>query len=248
MTEKSHFEPHTTQANCEKHGDYLSWRMGRIRQTGCPTCSEEQDAARKQKQEARDLADRITGYLNTSGIQGRFSTATLETFVATTDVQRKVVAACTEFVDQLGATGSGLWLMGPPGTGKTHLGTAMCRAAIERRHVSAQIITARNLIKRIRATWVRGAVESEDDVIYSFSRTSLLVLDEVGVGFGTEAEQTLLFDVLDLRYQLQVPTVVLSNLQADQLKVILGDRIYDRLREGAQAFICDWASHRGPKA
>ena len=73
----------------------------------------------------------------------------------------------------------------------------------------------------------------------------MLVLDEIGVGHGSNAEHVQLFEVLDLRYKLERPTVLLSNLTTTALKAALGDRVYDRLREGATVKACDWKSYRG---
>jgi len=39
--------------------------------------------------------------------------------------------------------------------------------------------------------------------------------------------------------------VVLSNLSPAELKTAMGDRSYDRLREGTKLLVCDWESHRG---
>jgi DNA replication protein DnaC len=74
----------------------------------------------------------------------------------------------------------------------------------------------------------------------------LLILDEVGVQFGSDTEKLLLFDVLNERYEQRKPTLLLSNLALDGVKAFLGERIYDRLREdGAEAVVFDWDSWRG---
>lgn len=85
---------------------------------------------------------------------------------------------------------------------------------------------------------------SEEKMISDIGTAPLLVMDEVGVGFGSEGELVQLFDVLDMRYRMELPTVVLSNLNAGQLKQVLGERIFDRLREGASVKPCNWASYR----
>lgn len=72
----------------------------------------------------------------------------------------------------------------------------------------------------------------------------LLVLDEIGAGFSSDAERVQLFDVIDMRYKLGRPTVVLSNLTAKDMRPILGERTFDRLREGATLLTCSWPSHR----
>ena len=78
------------------------------------------------------------------------------------------------------------------------------------------------------------------------SETDLLILDEVGVQFGSDTEKLILFDVLNERYEKRRPTLVLSNLSLPDVEQYLGERIFDRLREdGGEAVVFDWESHRG---
>jgi DNA replication protein DnaC len=74
----------------------------------------------------------------------------------------------------------------------------------------------------------------------------LLILDEIGVQFGSETERNLLFDVLNERYEDCKPTLLLSNLPKQDVAKYLGERVMDRLREdGGRVVVFDWESHRG---
>lgn len=58
----------------------------------------------------------------------------------------------------------------------------------------------------------------------------------------------LLFDVLNERYERRKPTLMLSNLTAQEVAAYLGERVMDRLREdGGRVIVFDWESHRGAK-
>jgi len=220
---------------CNTHGTYRAWRTD----TPCPRCVSE-------RLDAEELRER---QLNSSNLRGRFRECTFDSFEATELRQRAVLEACRSFAETFGdEDGGGLWLIGPVGTGKSHLGAAMVRAARFDRNMSAVLMTAREMVRDLRATWRRDSSVSEEDRIEDLGRRSLLVLDEIGVGFGSDAEQVQLFDVLDLRYQLKRPTVLLSNLNLPALKMALGDRAFDRLREASRVLICDWASYRRPLA
>jgi DNA replication protein DnaC len=72
-----------------------------------------------------------------------------------------------------------------------------------------------------------------------------MVLDEVGVSHGTDNELAQLFDVIDKRYALRRPVVLVSNLTVKEIRTALGDRLYDRMREGAKVIKFTWPSHRG---
>jgi DNA replication protein DnaC len=244
----------TRDDTCETHGAFSSTQYLRDRWTGCPKCADEAEATRKAEAERKQRQDRIDARLRTSGLDGRFEDAMFENFVVATAGQQKVLDACRQYVATMNRdTKSGLWLIGPPGTGKTHLGSAMVRYAIEQRDVSAEIHSGREIVRMLRATWgnrergrtMDGRAVTEDGLIEDFGRLSLLVIDEVGASFGSESEQVQLFDIIDLRYRYERPTILLSNLPAKGLKEAIGDRSYDRLREGAQVLVCNWDSHRG---
>lgn len=83
-------------------------------------------------------------------------------------------------------------------------------------------------------------------MISDLASVPLLVVDEIGVGMGSEAELVQLFDVIDRRYQLANPLVLVSNLPVPDLRAALGDRLHDRVRENSTVVPCNWASHRGP--
>ncbi|CAH0649884.1 DNA replication protein DnaC [Pseudomonas sp. Nvir] len=73
----------------------------------------------------------------------------------------------------------------------------------------------------------------------------LLVIDEIGAQKGSEYELGLLHSIIDRRYQSVLPTVVISNLNADGLKSYIGDRALDRLRQnGGQQVGFTWESKR----
>jgi DNA replication protein DnaC len=244
-------------ADCEIHGAYTSRNYFGSIWSGCETCSQEREEANRKEAQRKVLQERAEAHMRLSGLEGRFMDVTFDEFEATTAAQGKVLTACREYAQTVDFSGGvGLWLIGPPGTGKTHLGSAMVRHVIQERDRQAMIYSGREIIRMLRATWgVKergrtwdGRAMSEEGVIDDLGRAALLVIDEIGVGFGTDSEHVQLFDVIDLRYKYRRPTVLLSNLPAKGLKDAMGDRAYDRLREGAQVLACNWDSHRGKPA
>ena len=82
-------------------------------------------------------------------------------------------------------------------------------------------------------------------MIGRYRSSELLIVDEIGVQFGTEAERAQLFDVIDGRYREERPSLIVSNLSPKGLQECLGGRPYDRLiQNGSACVVFNWESYR----
>ena len=238
------------QRTCEQHGDYLARSFGKV-WSKCPGCRE---AEREREQHAfRNTIeeDRIREWTAEAGIPRRFRECSVENYAALQEAQQRAKDFALAFAADLSertTQGRSAVFCGRPGTGKTHLACALAHAAIRVRQ-RAMFTTTVRLVRRIKETWSKGSEESESQAIRAFTAPDLLVLDEVGVQFGSETEKLLLFDVLNERYEAQRSTIIISNLDLDGVKAFLGERVFDRMREdGGQYIAFTWESYRGQEA
>jgi len=248
-----HSENLDTQAvieNCNKHGDYESQRryvelIGKWIGGACPQCSTERAAAEKAEQ-ARLDSQRNLEAIRKAGVPLRFQGKTLDTYQVDSDKQQIAMAACRKLIAamQAGVNAPNLIMIGKPGTGKSHL---CCGIALElcRTH-RVRRVDLPDLIREIRATWHRDSEYSEESVLNFYGSLDLLIIEEVGTGAGTDDERARIFQVINRRYEEMLPTIVVSNLDMAALKLEIGDRVIDRLREGDRSLVVfDWQSMRG---
>lgn len=220
--------------NCQRHGVWqeivIDERGHRRAFPGCPRCAREKVA--------QDLLQR-------AAIPLRFHDRTLDTFVASSPGHQTALAAARDYVehfDDVRRTGRCLVLLGNPGNGKTHLAAGIAHDLIKAGH-SVMFARAYEIINAIRATWSGNG--DEDKVVSGFADVDLLIIDEVGVQYGKEGETIELFKVINRRYDIMAPMIVISNHDLEGVQRYLGTRSFDRLREGGgRVVVFDWESHR----
>lgn len=114
-------------------------------------------------------------------------------------------------------SGNGLYIVGPKGTGKTHLACSVLKAYVRERQsggkVSARFVSVPDWLASMR-----GVFGSDEERAYdSAYRCSLLVLDDIGKGKATEWSVERLFRLIDGRYNAMRPTVFTSQYNLGEL-------------------------------
>lgn len=252
MRTQIHRPPLEEARQCEQHGEFVAkCHIGKM-WSKCPVCAEEverQEQERKEQERAQARARQWQERLGHSGIPLRFHDRTLSGYQAQSDAQQAALDFAKEYAldfEQVQKTGRGAVFVGRPGTGKTHLAVGIGLYAMRKFHARVLFITVQRAIRSVKDTWAKGAQQSESEAIDALVEPDLLILDEVGVQFGSEFERNTLFDVLNERYELRKPTIFLSNLASDELADFLGERVMDRLREdGGRVIPFAWDSYRG---
>lgn len=240
------------QVVCDTHGSFESRHLFGSLWSKCTACTAEKEAIARAERALREkeLAELAwQRAIGDAGIPDRFQDRSLKSYIAKTDGQRRALAFAEAYADSFDAaleTGRSAIFIGKPGTGKTHLAVGIGLRIMHRDGRIVLFSTVMRAIRRVRNTWNnRNAEESETEAIKAFTRPDLLILDEVGVQYGSDAEKLLIFDLLNERYESRRPTLLLSNLDLDCVRAYLGERVYDRLREdGGEVVVFDWGSHR----
>jgi DNA replication protein DnaC len=195
----------------------LKYRMHRLREFNLqpqypnPTKSPELDNARRQA---------------TIALTAAFDRARL--FI---EAQKKLLANPKQVTS---ADLKGLLLIGPPGTGKSLLAAMILNELILTARMSCRYIKiSRDFFQLLRATFSNdsGTYGRTDSVFNEIARQDVLVIDDFGIQSDSEWEQRTLYDLIDARYENDLPTIITSNIDLDAVRNLFKGRIYSRFTE-----------------
>lgn len=255
---KPQIEEREVEHACPKHGMqrvkiiklFSSWSR-----PSCPVCEHEREQAkadedqrRKAHADAERKRQRIDSMLKGSCIPPRFADRSFDTFNPPGEAAVKILDVCREYAVRFPehlARGTGMIFCGNPGAGKSHMACAIANHVITQHGKSAVFLKTAKAIRMVKETYGKASEKTEQQAIDWFKVPDLLILDEVGVQFGTDAERYILFEIINERYEDLKPTILLSNLNVEGLKEYAGDRVLDRMREnGGRMLAFTWGSYR----
>jgi len=104
--------------------------------------------------------------------------------------------------------------------------------------------TAMEIFLELRSTYSPKACASEWDKMKAYEGASLMIIDELQVRGETKFEDGKLTSIIDARYRQKRPTILIANLDIDQLSGQLSDSVNDRIRGSGQIYQFNWQSYR----
>jgi len=248
----------TEKRVCSDHGTYTDYLtgLGKARQavwTGCQQCAEEKraeaDRIEQEKMIRENTRRSIEARVGRSCIPPRFADRTFANYRVSSAEQKQALNICRKYAENFPAhaqRGRSLMLLGNVGTGKTHLAAAIGNHLVREFSLAALYVTAGSVIRHVKSSFDRDTSHNEVQAYQLFATPDLLILDEIGVQNATEFERTVMFELINSRYEAMKPTVVISNRGRDELATYMGDRVVDRLREnGGKLVLFTWESQRG---
>jgi DNA replication protein DnaC len=135
-------------------------------------------------------------------------------------------------------------IVGPSGTGKSHIAQAIGRVAIMKGH-EVLFISQTNLLKELQHA---KATDSVSKLKKRLSSVTVLIIDDFGIKPLTECLEELLHEVIDDRYE-RLPIIITSNLHFDEWSdafknKLLAAAVIDRLKGNAHEVVLIGKSYR----
>lgn len=185
----------------------------------------------KQWEKAQEERQKEQFFITTSNVGKRYKDKSLNDFIADTDEKKEILEKVKQYIKDVNdGKDRTLWLCGATGTGKTLLGSCICR---ETGGVYCKTYDIKDDLLENHF--------NRKSVFKKYTNYRSLVIDEVG---RVEQEKDFMFQLLNERYENEVSTVLITNLSKGELKERLGLPLYDRFVSNCVSLTFKGDSHR----
>lgn len=198
---------------------------------------QERDAEVHEWEKAQELRQKKERYQQQ--VPERYWSESIDTYKTDTEERRKAKERAESFIEAVKCGKfQTIIFLGAVGTGKTHLASGIIYEC------GGLYRLAPAIVEEIRRAKSFSARETEADILDTYGRASLLVIDEIGRGVVAAEEQYMLYQIINERYNRRKPTVLISNQTKKEFLSYVGIAAADRLTESAQVVEFTGESYR----
>ena len=222
------FELNTISFKCSVHGESKAY----VRKSDGSQCCEEclnESALKLEREASIKQAIKSIGLFQ-EHLECRVSNYKPET-TEEIDIRNKVIG----WIENFSLSSNGFLMIGGTGTGKTHLLSSIAKAIVLKGYW-VKYKTTESINTLITSTWARSEITSTQDVINSLCETHLLIIDEIGASRMPDGVESNITEIINRRSSNKKPTILCSNLDRDDVKRAIGDRIYSRTCQSILTF------------
>jgi len=141
----------------------------------------------------------------------------------------------------------GFYFWGQAGSGKTLIACIMLQELMIKYGGGGKFIDlSRQFFQRLRSSFnvTDESYGHAGHILDELIEIPFLVVDDFGIQRNTEWESEMLYNLIDSRYADERPTIITSNIPADDLKTVAHGRIYSRIQEMCKIIHVDLPDYR----
>lgn len=230
---------------CEKHGDYQfterKFKGGKIISKHCPKCALEIQTEKDRslylelkKTKYRDAQLEFEHKIKQSGVMPVNFGRVLSDFTIGNEKDYENLNQVNQYLKTFN-TPKSILAMGLSGSCKTLLFSMLITELVSQ-GANCLIKTFDRISLEIKSGFEKGG-QDELDAIDSLIAKDLLIIDEFDVAKQSDFNHRLLFNIVNGRYNNMKPTVLISNLNNEEIKRTLDPRVYRRLKDQNGEFL-----------
>lgn len=175
-----------------------------------------------------DMQKRVNNFFR---LNPRLANKTLRNFIQR-DGTSSIYDTAKGFIENIDnnlLSGKGIIFLGGCGVGKSHLSAAIANAALSSGHTVVYEVVP-TLLSSIRKTYGDDSLK-EWEILESLELCDLLVLDDIGSEKSTEWTESILYSIVNKRYEMNKSIILSTNCTLEALKTKVGVRTIDRILE-----------------
>ena len=174
--------------------------------------------------------------LKNSGISEEFQKKGFKEFecngiVKLQEAKEKAIKYYQNFLENETSRHNSIVFCGQPGSGKTHLGMAICNNLLNVCHVGVTYMAYRNAITKMKQVLMDK--ENYYATIHPYCCARLLYIDDLFKGKPTEADLNIIYELVNFRYMNNKPMVISTEKLQEELVEVdeaIGSRILEMCR------------------
>lgn len=125
----------------------------------------------------------------------------------------------------------GIMFQGQVGSGKTHLAAAIANCLIKK-NINVVFSVVPDFLDEMRMCYGNYGEFNEVSIMNRAKNAEVLVLDDLGTHNFSEWTKNKLFSLINYRLNNRLPMIITTNLNLDELKEIVGERVISRIIAG----------------
>lgn len=138
----------------------------------------------------------------------------------------EILQYCRQYAESFDTDAHSLFFCGQTGLGKTHLSLAIAGEAVKKGY-RVLYNSAQNIFNELQQEYFsRESTRRFETLVLE---CDLLILDDLGAEFSTQFTDAALYNIMNTRINLRLPTIISSNLTQSKIEERYSKRISSRL-------------------